>query len=145
MRRLLGVVVAWLCVGGTYANADLAFQLDSSQSNVVVTFLANAPTGSDTQVDTSALTGTMNVTFGSLSNPFGTAQVTAFDSLLSDGLGFNFNFPSIGPITVTAAPNVVDVALISFGSAGNVNGGAFDQLENSLRNSGTFVVNGWGV
>jgi hypothetical protein len=138
--------MAGILLATTPVRADIwNFNLDSSQSSVLVTFTALAPTGQQlVETDVSSLAGTMSVDLGSVSNPFGTAQIQAWDSVLAEGLNYTFNFTGLPQITAVSSPNTIQIDLSSFGAAGNVAGGSFDQLGNVLRNQGTFVINGAG-
>lgn len=126
------------------SRADLTFQVDSTQSNVNVTFSASGGGQSDSGVDSSPLSGTLFTSLGSLESPFGTAQIQQLNLLLTESLSYNV-LPGLGGITVNTTPDVDTVIFLSTaGAAGNVASGAFNQLGNVLTNQGSFTVNGAG-
>ncbi len=146
MRFLFGTIAVLIALSASTARADIwNLQLDQSQSSVLVSFRATAPTTQTiTNTDTSSLAGTMAIDLLSPSAPFGTAQITNFESSLADGLNYTFNFQGIPQITVDSAPGNTEIDLTTFGAPGNVVGGLFTQTDNILRSFGTFVVNGAG-
>jgi hypothetical protein len=146
--RFAALLLFVICGLPTAASrADLLFQVDSTQSSVNVTFFAETAAGggqSDSGVDSSALSGTLFTSLGSLESPFGTAQIQQLDLLLMDSLSYNI-LPGLGGIAVNSTSGVDTVIFLSTaGAAGNVAGGTFDQLGNVLTNQGSFTVNGAG-
>jgi len=144
MRVAIATFAAVVLLASASVRADIwNFNIDQSQSSVLVTFTATAPTNQTLiETDVSSLAGTMSADLGSVSSPFGMAQIQNWDSVLADALNFTFNFTGIPTITAVSSANNVRIDLTTFGGAGNVGGGSFDQLGNVLRNQGTFIVNG---
>jgi hypothetical protein len=123
----------------------LHFGIDESQSSVTVTIVGNAPTGTDSDVSVSAMSGELSADIGVFGSPFGTAQVQILNLVLLDEIEFSLSFPVIGGVSIVSDPNNAElISLTSFGPAGNVSGGSFDQLGNVLATQGSFIVNGAG-
>lgn len=147
MKRGLAVFLFAISTS-TVVRADIVnLQIDSTQSSVTVTFKADAVIGgnvvdTDTEVDTSRLSGPASIDVGSTSSPFGSAQLQTFEGTHLDPLAFAFLFPNLGGVAVNVTSNDKRTDLKSFGAAGAVAGGLFTQNGNVLRDYGTFVATG---
>ena len=133
---------ALCCVIGSIAFGLSVFACQSSHAGIVDLTVDPALSDLDLSISNSpfentSVSGTGMIDVASLSDPFGTAQITALDLTLDDGLSFSL---AAGFVTLTTAPGDVTISLVTPGPAGAVSGGFFDQLGNLLQFGGNIQV-----
>ena len=108
----------------------LGMAIDPGQSNVSLTVAGTS--------DTSTISGPVELILGSLSTPFGTAQVTEVQVVLDEG--FDISFLG-GLVSVSAEPDDVVITMQAPGPAGVVDGNnQFSQLGNIATATGQVEV-----
>jgi len=104
------------------SHADIVnLDVDPASSNIT---LGIGPTAGLT----STMSGTSVIDVLSNDAPFGTAQITALNLVLDQGLSFT----PIPTVTATTSPGDLTLTLVTPGAAGTVTGGLFDQLNNEV-------------
>jgi hypothetical protein len=127
------------------------FTVNQALSSATVNATLDTSVGSDSDSDTTAVSGTMLVNLQPGVAPFSQIQVQDVDLTLADSLSLHFTLATffgleVAGVDANAAPGAMVLTMEIPGPAVPVNGsGNFDQIGNTIRMTGVANVDGTGL